>query len=417
MLTRALAIARRENGRVTPDRLTSATHAIYPELARRMLAIYGDGIHKTRNDLHQSIVDILEEDPHCPVRRMGAFCKLLDAYGRFDRGKPKRAAELRHRVFAMAAKFHPLVSKSESLLDQSEMAIKQRIAQSLGMEWPELRLRLYEDLIDQHRLQSFAGPSDPIELLSRYNVAQTQAALLDAISIRIDATSDWKMILRYAKLAGLMHTIVASAHGYRIDLDGPASILRQTHRYGASMAKFLPGLLACRGWSMTATMRSRCASTSNRDPAGPVLELNDRSGLRSNVAAADPLDSEIERNWVEAWGTQPRLGWTLIREGEILVRGQRVFIPDFALVHARGYRVLLEIAAFWTPQYIRHRSETLSLFAEIPILVAIPRATAALWNEPPWPSLHQKIVFGRQLRPEQVLEVLEGMSLGTERLG
>jgi len=424
MLTRELAIAHRENGRVIPDRLTTATHAIYPELARRMITVYESGIGKTRQELHRSIVQVLEEDRDCPIRRMNAFCKLLDEYGRFDRGKPKQAAELRRRVFAIAAQYHPMIAKPESILDHSESGAKQTIARQLGMDWPELRQRLYEDLIENHRLSAFETPQDPIELLSRYNVAQTQAALLDATSIRIEATTDWKPILRYAKLAGLMHTISETKRGYRIELDGPASALRHTHRYGASMAKFLPGLLSCQGWEMIATMRCPMKGSSDRGyPAGPIMELNDRSGLRSPVARHACVDSEIERAWMEAWETEPHAGWSLAREGEILVRGQRVFLPDFVLtrepsasvdpgaddrtVHRQVGRVLLEIAGYWTPEYIHHRSDSLKLFADIPILVAIPRQTARAWNGISWSPVHRKILFGRHLKPKDVLPVLE----------
>jgi predicted nuclease of restriction endonuclease-like RecB superfamily len=405
MLTRELAIARREQGRVYPDRLTSTTHALYPELARRMIAVYETGVGKSRQELHRSVVQILEEDHNCPVRRMGAFCKLLDEYGRFDRGKPKQASELRRRVFAIAARYHPLVAVPESILEHPESHVKQTVARELGMEWPELRERLYEDLIECHRLRSFESPRDPIDLLSRYNIAQTQAAMLDATSIRIDATTDWKMILRYAKLAGLMHSITPIRSGYRIELSGPSSILRHTHRYGASMAKFLPGLLSCRGWELTATMRTRGGGNG----VGPTLELSDRSGLRSPVAVHGMVDSEVERVWIEAWGTGSREGWSLIREGEILVRGQRVFIPDFLLRHDRGACVLLEIAGFWTPQYIQHKSDSLQLFADIPILVAIPKGNTHAWQSVGWSPLHRKILFGRQLKLEQVLAVLREM--------
>jgi predicted nuclease of restriction endonuclease-like RecB superfamily len=409
MLTRELAIARREHGRVYPDRLTTATHAAYPAFARRMIDVYGTGTHKTRQDLHRSIVQILEEDPNCPVRRMGAFCKLLDEYGSFDRGKPKRAAELRRRVFTMAAQYHPLITNPESLLEHSEAEVKQRIASQLGMGWPELRQRLYEDLIENHRLRSFEGPKDPIELLSRYNVAQTQAALLDATAIRIEATTDWKVILRYAKLAGLMHSIVPTTTGYRIELDGPSSVLRNTHRYGASMAKFLPGLLSCQGWEMFASLR--CPS--GRNGVGPILELRQGSGLRSAVVPHGAFDSELERVWMEGWGSEPLQGWSLIREGEILVRGQRVFIPDFMLRHRDGRRVLLEIAGFWTPQYVQHKSDSLRLFADIPILVAIPKGNTKPWSTVAWSPLHRKILFGRQWKPMDVLEVLQEMTANT----
>jgi len=91
------------------------------------------------------------------------------------------------------------------------------------------------------------------------------------------------------------------------------------------------------------------------------------------------------------------------------VRGQRVLIPDFLLRHDRGACVLLEIAGFWTPQYIQHKSDSLQLFADIPILVAIPKGNTHAWQSVGWSPLHRKILFGRQLKLEQVLAVLREM--------
>ena len=98
-----------------------------------------------------------------------------------------------------------------------------------------------------HRLKEFEGYASADELLARYNVAQCQAVLYDAVSMVVWAKEDFKLILRYAKLARLMHTIQRRSDGtYLISLDGPTSVLREIRRYGISFAKFLPALLGCR---------------------------------------------------------------------------------------------------------------------------------------------------------------------------
>ena len=88
-------------------------------------------------------------------------------------------------------------------------------------------------------------------------MAQVQAALYRASSLTVWARDDFKTIVRYAKLARLMHTIAPGGQGgYRFHFDGPASVLRQTRRYGVAMARFLPALIACRSWRMHALIRS-----------------------------------------------------------------------------------------------------------------------------------------------------------------
>jgi len=406
MLTRQLAIASREQGQVIPDRLTTERHRQYVELSREMIAVYVDGANKPRWQLHRAVQTILERDRDCPVRRIGAFCKLLDEWSEYDRGSPKRTAELRRNVFRSAAGYHPLVEHPDSILEHPASSTKQLIAQKFGMDWPALRGRLFSDLIENHTLKRFDAPADPIDLLSRYNVAQTQAALLDAVSVRIEATGDWKVIVRQAKLAGLMHRITKTSSGYQFLLDGPASVLRTTHRYGAAMAKFLPSILGCRGWSLTATMKPDRRSQGQWN-GGLRLELSDRSGLRAPAKAAEAFDSSIERHFAEAWGENGQRGWSLVREGEILQRGQRVFFPDFVLEHEDGRRVLLEIAGFWTPEYIAYKAEVLQLFTELPIAVAIPRGVLDRWESVVWSPNHRQIVYPKVLEPTAVLAVID----------
>jgi hypothetical protein len=85
----------------------------------------------------------------------------------------------------------------------------------------------------------------------------------------------------------------------------------------------------------------------------------------------EEFDSSVEETFAERWGGEPRDGWTLAREAEILHRGQHVFIPDFVFRHGDGRRVLLEIIGFWTPEYIEAKLKTLALFEGEPILLAV----------------------------------------------
>ena len=50
--------------------------------------------------------------------------------------------------------------------------------------------------------------------------------------------------------------------------------------------------------------------------------------------------------------------WELSREDEVLLLGDTVFIPDFALTHRKdGRRALVEIVGFWHPEYLRRKLE------------------------------------------------------------
>jgi predicted nuclease of restriction endonuclease-like RecB superfamily len=268
-------------------------------------------------------------------------------------------------VFSRITRFHPLVEIPDQLFEHDERKIKAQLADELGSSWDEIEHGLYADVIAFQRLEEFDGYPNASALLSRYNVAQLQACLYRAESMTVMATDDLKTILRYAKLAKLLHDIVRLGPSkYRFTFSGPASVLRQTRRYGVNFAKFLPALLACKGWRMTASLKTPWNTFAR-------LNLSDSDGFTSHLPPPDEFDSSLEESLAEKFGPQ-RDGWRLIREGEILHDRQKTFVPDFTFRHEDGTQVLLEIVGFWTPEYLAHRRETLRQFRDHTILIAVP---------------------------------------------
>ncbi len=396
MLPRSLAISQYDRGRVYPDRLTRRRHARYALHAERMLRVYRTGVGRTRQELHRAVQDVLAGEPDCPLRRIGAFAKLLDDASRYERERRGGAARLRQSVFRLAAGMHPLVRCPDRQFPHEEGRAKAAIAAQLGRSWSDIDRSVFADIKEFHRLESFEGYADGPALLARYNIAQIQAALFDAVSMTVWADTDFKVILRYAKLAGLMHTIRAAGGGrYEFRFDGPASVLRVTRRYGVAMARFLPALVACRGWRLHAVVRTR------RQGWNVALDLSPDDGLTSHLPAPEEFDSCVEEDFAQAWGTK-RDGWTLVREGQVLHHGQKVFLPDFAFQHDDGRRMLLEIVGFWTPQYLEAKLKTLKAFSNHRVLLALgPSATRQHGD---WPG--DAIRYKRRLRVEDVLESL-----------
>jgi len=365
MLTSEHAIIDYDSGRAIPDRLVTSRHGHYRQYAQSLLDIYRNGIGRQRRDLHRQVEVVFSDEPDCPTKRIQAFCKLLDDKSTYQTDPRGQAAQLRLKVFSMAAGLHPLVTQPDRLFEHGELEAKADIAQQLGSPWPEIEAGLYTDVMSFQRLESFEGYPDGEMLLSRYNVAQLQACLYRAESMTVDASEDFKTILRYAKLARLLHEIKAVGPSkYRLAFSGPASILRETRSYGVSFARFLPALLACRGWKMSATVQTPWKTKAR-------LELSDRDNFKSHLPPADEFDSSIEEAFAAKFGDN-RDGWKLIREGEILHEGQTVFIPDFVFRHDDGTQVLMEIVGFWTPEYLAAKRQTLRQFGQNRILIALP---------------------------------------------
>ncbi|MFM9964081.1 MAG: DUF790 family protein [Planctomycetaceae bacterium] len=431
MLTRDLAIATYDRSRVLPDRLTRGAHGHYVQFAERMLQVYRTGAGRTRSELHRDVHNLFAFELNCPTRRIDAFCKLLDEVSEFDSDSRGRAAELRRQVFHSAAKLHPLVKQADRLFETTEAQAKSQIAEQLGRPWDVVEAELFADIIDFHRLKAFDGEGstggspvialepdnaeapdarepraprypDAVSLLSRYNVAQVQVALFGALSLTVWATEDFKTILRYAKLARLMHTIRrVSDTEYEFTFDGPASVLHETRRYGVGMAKFLPALLACRGWRMHAVIQTSRAGWQ------VALDLSPADGLRSHLPEPDEFDSDIESEFARKWGGEPRDGWTLLRESDILHIGQKVFLPDFTFQHIDGRKVLLEIIGFWTSEYLVKKLQTIHEFRSTPLLLAIQEHLAEQLTGLPVGT----IVYKTALKVKDVLERLTAVNV------
>ena len=365
MLTSEQSIVEFKAGRAVVDRLRQSAHRHYTEYAEKMLSVYHSGIGRERCELHRQVESIFADEPDCPVRRIQAFCKLLDEKSIYQTDPNGRVAKLRLQIFAEAGRFHPLVAKADRLFEHDERKIKQKLSDKLGLPWKQIEQGLYSDVLSFQRLEQFEGYAGASALLSRYNVAQLQACLYRAENMIVSATDDFKTILRYAKLSRLLHDIVRSEPSkYRITFSGPVSVSRRTRRYGVNFAKFLPALLACKGWKMTALVKTRWGSLAK-------LVLSDKDSFTSHLPSPDEFDSSVEASFAKKFGSK-RNGWQLIREGEILHHYQKTFVPDFTFRHVDGTEVLLEIVGFWTPEYLAHRRETLQQFRHHKILIAVP---------------------------------------------
>jgi len=66
---------------------------------------------------------------------------------------------------------------------------------------------------------------------------------------------------------------------------------------------------------------------------------------------------------------------------------------------------MLEIAGFWTPEYIAEKTSTLKLFKRKNLLVAVPANSPAV---PVFPG-ENVITYQGKLDPDEVLVVLENM--------
>lgn len=385
MLTAALRVYHwdRQTSSISSDRLDDEA-LLFVE---RALAAYRERLGQPRGRVRNAArlaLDGLRPD------RVEPLVKLLDDEATYEWPRAGRAAERRLAVFDEAAALHPLIDAA---------AAGAVLASALGHSPDDHETtvaELYADYPEFHVLRRFPEGLTAPEVRARYDLAQAQALLYSATRVVVEGRRDFKQILRYARLARLLHRVERTGAGYRFLLDGPNSVLRRTRAYGVDFARFLAALVRARDWRLVADIELRKGWRPFR------LTISSEDGLGAEGTAAPAFDSAIEEALARKFGAE-RDGWRLEREAAIVDAGDSVLVPDFVFRHGDGTEVLLEIAGYWTPEYLVEKFRKLRR-ARVPnLVVAVPRALAIRAGRLP----ARVIPFGRRVLLRDLLPVLE----------
>jgi predicted nuclease of restriction endonuclease-like RecB superfamily len=214
---------------------------------------------------------------------------------------------------------------------------------------------LFADLPGERLVAAPDRPLSPGELALRANLALVQGLMFRATAVTIEVCGNARALVRYAKLRGLICTVVAHGDGGDavLELSGPFSLFRRTLLYGRALGALVPLLAWCRRFHL----RADCVVREH-----PVI-------LR--LATGDPIfpgteprvyDSKVEERFARDFRRATR-EWEIIREPEPVAAGSVLLFPDFALRHRVDGRKrwLLEIVGFWTPEYLARK---LALYRE-----------------------------------------------------
>ncbi|MEW6733617.1 MAG: DUF790 family protein, partial [Acidobacteriota bacterium] len=295
---------------------------------------------KTRGELQEALRSLEGDSPDYFVIRGLAHLAIADAT--FSTAIPIDPESLRREAFLLAAEQGHRQQQADKIL--AELALRYDLATEV------LRDALYADLPENHILTAVPEMT-PEKLLDRYNLAQAQGLLYYAnwmvITAHRNVPGEYRRLFHRIKLYGLMYAVEGNLEdGYRIHVDGPASLFRQTRKYGVSMAAFLPALLNVTKWELEAQLELKGRQ------AGYILTSN--SPLRSHYPRPPAYDSLLESSFVERW-EKLATPWQLEREVEIVDLKGTVFVPDFALRHPDGRVFHVEIVGFWHPDYLQRK--------------------------------------------------------------
>jgi hypothetical protein len=329
-------------------------------LAEDIIRAFSDHTGKKLGELK----DILEEmeDQGFDYRLVRGLVALLERRCTLTVESAVTPADVRHEVFTIASREYPVLS------EKARIEVIKEAADNLDISREAAEAAMFADLESELIISDFRPPKAG-NLLHEYNLSLAQTMLFKAVDMRFKALAGHKDVLRTVKRLGLMYS--ASDDGGRLDIviDGPLSAIRSTERYGTSLARLLPFIVFSPGWSMEASIVRK---DFNGDPRMYrfIMDEHTHGHLFGNLAQAGEsieFDSEPEEKFYNSF-MNAGTGWSITREPEPLIAGKYLYIPDF-LLEKDGIKVYVEIAGFWTAEYLKRKAFKLSELKGVNLLV------------------------------------------------
>jgi predicted nuclease of restriction endonuclease-like RecB superfamily len=345
----------------------SEIHPRYSKLSKDNLEVAANLIESYKNHVGEkkkvlkALVNDLENTGY-EYRFVRALALLLDRKSVFTCNSRINPVDLRRKIF----------QASEMLGLATTPTKRQRIVEAVASEMllsPEnFEEYLYGDLDDELILQNFTAPMAH-ELLEQYNLSLSQTLLFDATELRFTASGNWQTLFYSVKKLGLIYEVYRD-NGLWVKIDGPASLFKLTKRYGVSIAKLLPIIVANPEWIVTAKILWRYSN----EICNFKIESQKHSSLfkKPNLSLLT-YDSAAEKSFALQFQAV-KSSWILKREPEPVPAGNQVIIPDFSLERGE-VKIYLEIVGFWTEEYLLRKAEKLKK-VEAKMLLLVDEALA-----------------------------------------
>lgn len=399
MLTSDRLRARRQGRLVVPRFLVPAERTRLLPVAEAMIA----ALVRAQGASRDEVVLALSAVEHLPRDRaivLGLEKLLLDRC-EFVPPEGDDPVGLRDAVFRLAADERRRLGPVDRF---SRARVLASASERLGLPVERIEARLFADLRRNERLVAFR-PIAALRLLERYDVALAQGILLRAhrveISLRGEEPGRARQLFRAARFHGLLHRVEPIEGGWRIELDGPMSLFSSAQKYGLELALFLPAVLRCSSWSLTAEVawgKSRSAAR---------LELGPQHGLVPHGRAIEGVAPELS-HFIDGFRALDS-SWTIaVCDDIVAIPGEAAVVPDLVFSHRQtGERVWLEAFGYWSRAAVWQRIETVRRGFPGRILLAVGkhlRVSDELLDESDAGELY---VFRNAMQPRAVLERLD----------
>ncbi|MBS7288739.1 MAG: DUF790 family protein [Candidatus Freyarchaeota archaeon] len=358
------------------------------ELASEVIEVFRSSTGRKRDE----ILDIVGEfEQGVNYRFIRGLRVLLERRSTFEVRSKLNPVEVRRLVFEEASKVGGIVVDRDT-----RRKILKEVASKLSASIEEVEEALWADQEGEQVMSAFSD-IEPDELLKKYNLSLAQTMLFNATSMNVYVEGPFKNVLREVKYRGLMYFAERVGRGVSLTIDGPASLMKLTEKYGTAMAKILPSIISLDTWSLRANVVRR--GTDGKPRVYEFLLTHRDKYLFSIIKEREEFDSSVEEDFYTSFqslGTE----WKIRREPEALVAGSSVLVPDFSLEKG-NVKVYVEIVGFWTENYVKRKLEKLGKLKERVILLVNEELACSSFQKYP-----DVIYYKRRIPLKSLLEML-----------
>ncbi len=344
MLPKELLDVTRRNGRIYPRFAWDEKDV---KLAEIVLKIYKLGLGRKYKLVLESLRKIENANNYRKVR---GFAKIVERNCKFERATKLDPLAVRRALFERG--YVTRLSEREKVLKD--------VAEQFGVDVKEIERAMFADR-EEERIISEVPEIEAKELVKMYNLSLLQTTIFNCLRLTFWVSSNHKNVFRKLKWLGLMYELYDENGKLLVSITGPASILKMTRKYGTSMAKLIPEIIKAENWWIRAEV------VNDYEKRIYLLEMSDMyKKLFPEYEEKIEYDSSLEEEFARKMRF---LGFEVIREPGIVKAGNYAYIPDF-LIKKEDKEVYIEIAGFWTEDYVKKKLEKIRN-SNIPLILLV----------------------------------------------
>ena len=347
MLPKSLLVVSKRNGNIYPKYLKDNN------LAEHVINLFKNSIGKQYKELKENLKILENDNMNENFKIVRGLATILTRKCQFGNKSMLNSMELRRFLF----------EKGFVINDDERNKILQEASTHFNTIPNAIEDSFFSDLPDEQILLNI-NIITPIELIKLYNLSLTQTLMFNSLDLQFLVEDNYQNIFRQIKYLGIIYEI----ENNEIKITGPASLFKNSTKYGAALAKLIPFIVNTNNWNLKAKIKIKLRN----EPRIFNFEIDSSANILFPINKQSEINfhSEVEAQFYKAF-KRYNTGWEIKREPAIIKSGSYVIIPDFGFFKF-GMIIYLEIVGFWTDEYLQKKIWKLN-HAETDIIVAVDK--------------------------------------------